>query len=233
MTAHQIKHRFTDAVLFECDVPDDMTSELHTRFVLEKAVESDANLSGANLRGANLRGANLRDANLRDANLSGANLRDANLRDANLSGANLSDANLYYANLSDANLSGANLSGASLSGASLSGANLSGASLSGANLSGANLSGASLSGASLSGAKWRNGIVISKAPLQLYGLTWMVTVLDEHIQIGCQLHKTTEWAGFSDASIAAMDARSALRFWRTNKAAILALAAAHQTQEEY
>ena len=172
MTKHQIKHRFTDAVLFECDVPDDMTSELHTRFVLEKAVESDADLSDANLSGANLR----------YADLSGANLSDANL-----SGANLSGANLYCANLS---------------------------------------------GANLSYAKWRNGIVISKAPLQLYGLNWMVTVLDEYIQIGCQLHKTTEWAGFSDASIAAMDGRSALRFWRTNKAAILALAAAHQTQEE-
>ena len=187
MTKHQIKHRFTDAVLFECDVPDDMTSELHTRFVLEKAVESDANLSGANLRYANLR-----YADLSGADLSGANLSGANLRYANLSAAILSDANLYCANLYCANLSGANLSY----------------------------------------AKWRNGIVISKAPLQLYGLNWMVTVLDEHIQIGCQLHKTTEWAGFSDASIAAMDGRSALRFWRTNKAAILALAAAHQTQEE-
>ena len=178
MTKHQIKHRFTDAVLFECDVPDDMTSELHTRFVLEKAVESDAVL---------------RYADLSDANLGGANLIGANLGGANLSGANLSDANLGYAYLRYADLSGANLSD----------------------------------------AKWRNGIVISKAPLQLYGLNWMVTVLDEHIQIGCQLHKTTEWAGFSDAAIAEMDGRNALRFWRTNKAAILALAAAHQTQEEY
>ena len=151
MTKQQIKHRHTDAVLFECDVPDDMASELYTRFVLEKAVESDANLSDVNLRGANLIGANLISANLR--------------------GANLSDA------------------------------------------------------------KWRNGIVISKEPLQLYGLNWMVTDLDEHIQIGCQLHKTAEWAGFSDAAIAEMDGRNALRFWRTNKAAVLALAAAHQTQE--
>ena len=197
MTKHQIKHCFTDAVLFECDVPDDTASWLDTRFVLEKAVESGANLSGADLSYANLRG-------------------------ANLSGANLSGANLYYANLYCANLRGANLRDA----------NLSDANLSGANLGYANLSGANLSYANLSGAKWRNWIVISKAPLQLYGLTWMVTVLDEHIQIGCQLHKTTEWAGFSDASIAAMDGRSALRFWRTNKAAILALAAAHQTQEE-
>ena len=188
MTKHQIKHCFTDAVLFECDVPDDMTSELHTRFVLEKAVESDAVLRYADLSDANLGGANLGGANLIGANLGGANLSGANL-----SGANLSDANLGYAYLRYADLSGANLSD----------------------------------------AKWRNGIVISKAPLQLYGLNWMVTVLDEHIQIGCQLHKTTEWAGFSDAAIAEMDGRNALRFWRTNKAAILALAAAHQTQEEY
>ena len=73
MTKHQIKHRFTDAVLFECDVPDDTASGLHTRFVLEKAVESGATLIGANLSGANLSVATLSGANLSYANLSGAN----------------------------------------------------------------------------------------------------------------------------------------------------------------
>jgi hypothetical protein len=91
-----IRRRYTEAVLFECDVPADITSGLHTRYVLERAVASganlsDANLSGANLRGAYLSGANLSDANLRGAYLSGANLSDANLSGANLSGANLSD----------------------------------------------------------------------------------------------------------------------------------------------
>jgi len=98
----QILNRYTRAVLFECDVPDDVSSGMAMRHALEKAVASGANLSGAYLSGANLSGANLSDAYLSGANLSGANL----------SGANLSGANLSDANLSDAYLSGANLSGA-------------------------------------------------------------------------------------------------------------------------
>ena len=157
---HQIKHRYTAAVLFECDVPDDMESGLRTRHALEKAVESRANLSGANLSGANLSG-------------------------ANLSGAYLSDANL----------------------------------------SGAYLSGANLSGANLSGAKWRHDITINRAPLQLSGLRWIVYILDDHMQIGCELHTLSEWAAFNDARIVQMDGKNALRFWRNHKAALLALAA--------
>jgi len=102
---HQIKHPYTGAVLFDCDVPDDIPVEQVTCYALEKA-----NLSGVNLSGADLSG----------ADLSGADLSGANLSRANLSGANLSGANLSWANLSRAYLSGANLSGANLSGADLS-----------------------------------------------------------------------------------------------------------------
>ena len=128
---HQIKHRYTDAVLFECDVPDDMESGLRTRHVLEKAVGSRAYLSGAYLSGANL-----------------------------------------------------------------------------------------------SGAKWRDGITINRAPLQLSGLHWAVYILDDHMQIGCELHTLAEWAAFDDARIVEMDGKNALRFWRNHKAALLELAAA-------
>ena len=107
-----------------------------------------------------------------------------------------------------------------------SGANLSGADLSDANLSGANLSGAYLSGANLSGAKWSDGVTINRAPLQIFGLRWPVSILDEHMQIGCQLHTLAAWADFDDAAIAAMDGRDALRFWRAHKAGLLAMAAA-------
>ena len=229
MAKHQIKHRWNDSVLFECDVPDGMASGPRTRYALERAVESHAYLSGANLSGAYLSGANLSDANLSGANLSGANLSDANLSgaylsDTNLSHANLSDANLSDTNLSHANLSDANLSGASLSHANLSGANLSDTNLSHANLSDANLSGASLSHANLSGAKWRDGIVINKPPIQLFGLHWRVTMLDEHMQIGCELHKLSDWAEYDDERIARMDGRNALRFWRAHKDVLLGLA---------
>jgi len=126
----QIRHRYTDTVLFE-GVFESMKALLEAA-IASGAYLRGANLSGANLSGANLRGANLSDANLSGANLSGANLSGANLSGANLSGANLSGANLRGANLSDANLRGANLSGANLRGANLSDANLSGAYLRGA-----------------------------------------------------------------------------------------------------
>ena len=37
MAKHQIKHRWNDSVLFECDVPDDIASGLSTRYALERA----------------------------------------------------------------------------------------------------------------------------------------------------------------------------------------------------
>ena len=234
MAKHQIKHRWNNSVLFECDVPDDMESGLHARYALEKAVESSANLSSANLTGANLTSANLTCANLSSANLTGANLTGANLSSANLTCANLSSANLTSANLTCANLSSANLSDANLTCANLTCANLSSANLSDANLSDANLTGANLtsaylsyanlSDANLSGAKWHDGITINEAPIQLFGLRWRVTILDEHMQIGCELHKLSEWASYDDARIAAMDGREALRFWRAHKTALLGLA---------
>jgi hypothetical protein len=105
-------------------------------------------------------------------------------------------------------------------------ANLIGANLSGANLSRAYLNGANLSRANLSGAKWADGIVISKVPLQISGLHWFVTILDAHMQIGCQLHSLADWAAFDDRQIAEMDGRDALRFWHENKDALLGMARA-------
>ena len=89
---YEIKNRWTDEVLFTCEVPEGMESGVIARHAVETAIAEGANLHGANLHGANLRGANLRDANLRDANLRGANLRCANLYGANLHDANLNDA---------------------------------------------------------------------------------------------------------------------------------------------
>ena len=53
---HQIKHRQTDAVLFECEVPDMVASGMATRHALEQATKAGAYLDGANLDGANLDG---------------------------------------------------------------------------------------------------------------------------------------------------------------------------------
>jgi len=141
--------------------------------------------------------------------------------------ANLRGAYLSGANLSDANLSSAYLSGAYLSRANLSDANLSSAYLSGAYLSDANLSSAYLSGANLIGAKWRNGIVIQRQPIQIYGLEdgWPVSILDEHMEIGCELHAFAEWRSFDDRAILKMNGKEALVFWRRYGPALLALCA--------
>lgn len=70
----QIKDCFTEAVIFECEVPEGIQSGMALRHALEKAVEQKANLRGANLRGADLGGADLGGANLSGANLRGADL---------------------------------------------------------------------------------------------------------------------------------------------------------------
>ena len=115
-TTIQIKHRYTDTVLFECS-----ESGMTTRHALEKAVSAKTNLYGANLGGAYLGGANLGGANLGGANLGGADLYGANLRGADLRGAHLRGANLRGANLGGAYLYGANLGGANLGGKKLIG----------------------------------------------------------------------------------------------------------------
>jgi len=130
---------------------------------------------------------------------------------------------LYTADIPDDTPSGMEMS-AALEKATQARANLEGAYLAGAYLAGAYLAGANLAGANLAGAKWRDGVVISKTPIQLYGLHWVVTILDAHMQIGCELHSLAEWAAFDDARIVAMDGRDALRFWRDHKEALLSLA---------
>ena len=144
----EIKHRWTGAVLYACEVPQEH-SGMAMRYALEKAVAIRPRIV---LRDAVLRGADLSDADLSGADLSGADLSDADLSDADLSGAFLRGADLSDADLSGADLRDAVLRGAVLSGADLSGADLSDADLRGAVLGDADLSGADLSGADLSGA---------------------------------------------------------------------------------
>ncbi|MDC4714839.1 pentapeptide repeat-containing protein [Acinetobacter baumannii] len=202
----EIKNRWTEEVLFTCDVPDGMESGMIARHALESAIADDANLSDADLRGANLRG-----ANLYGADLSGADLRDANLSDADLRGANLRGANLY---------------GADLSGADLRGADLRGADLSDANLYGANLRGANLYGADLRGAK--------APPLVVYGLRWDVIISGlGKMRIGCQEHSVEDWKSFDDARITGMDSE-ALEFWNQYKSMLLNMCDSyvHSAQEE-
>ena len=156
----EIKNRWTGAVLFTADVPDETKSGLITRVALEQAVAGGTDLSGADLSGAYLSGADLRGTDLSGADLSGADL----------SGAYLSGAYLSGADLRGTDLSGADLSGADLSGAYLSGADLRGTDLSGADLSGADLSGAYLSGADLTPIRDDMWAVLSATPAEVPAL---------------------------------------------------------------
>jgi Pentapeptide repeats (8 copies) len=204
MTIEQfnIKDRWTGAVMFTAEISTtpDMLPSIKLGLAVKWAVKEKKNLT---------------DANLTDANLTGANLADANL-----TGAYLADANLTGAYLADANLTGAYLAGANLADA-----NLTGAYLAGAYLADANLTGAYLTGAYLADAKWRDGIPLTRQPIQLYGLRWPVTILDSHMVIGCQEHSLERWWDFSDALIAKMNS-NALEFWHAHKAMLQALCGA-------
>ena len=69
----------------------------------------------------------------------------------------------------------------------------------------------------------------ANGPLSIYGLCGDVWISDTRMKIGHQLHSHAEWAAFDDESIVAMD-RQALRFWRDNKAVLMALCALHSSK---
>ena len=114
MTKIEIKNRWNSAVIYSCDVPDDVPSGMAFRHALEKAVANGTNLSGTDLSSAELSSANLRGADLSSANLSSADLSSADLRGADLSSAELRSTNLRGADLRSTNLSSAELSSANL-----------------------------------------------------------------------------------------------------------------------
>ena len=225
----QVKNRFSGEVQFTAEIDCDEGAPLGVKLGLavKWAVKAGAYLVRANLAGANLADANLAGADLADANLAGANLVRADL-----AGANLADAYLVRANLADANLAGANLVRADLARANLADAylvraNLAGANLAGADLARANLTGANLADANLAGAKWGKRCC-TKPPIQINGLfkSYIVTILDDAMQIGCELHGLDEWRGFDDRRLVQMDGKEAAAAWRANKAALFAIAEA-------
>jgi len=201
----EIVNRFSGEVIFSHEADENSLA-----ITLTKAVKDGANLDGANLTRANLARANLTRANLYGANLDGANLYGANLTRANLDGANLYGANLDGANLARANLYGANLDGANLTRANLTRANLYGANLTRANLDGAKIDGES----------------IAIQPIMVSGLLWWVLVSDGYMRIGCQHHKHSEWAEFTEPQISEM-ATQALEFWKVWKTPLMAICEKH------
>src|SRR3990167_368904 len=132
------------------------------------------------------------------------------------------------ADLGDADLGGADLRGADLGDADLRGADLRDADLRGADLGNADLGGADLRGADLGGAKIHNNIVITKAPIQIIGLTWSITIWDQHMQIGCKFHSHDDWGNFTDEDWVRMGGKDALKMKNTQFPAIIMICNAHR-----
>ena len=64
--------------------------------------------------------------------------------------------------------------------------------------------------------------------LDLNRSPWDVSITSDGMLIGCKTFSHSEWAGFSDSEISAMEQR-ALAFWKENKAELMSLCA-HMAQ---
>ena len=122
-------------------------------------------------------------------------------------------------------------SGADLGDANLRSANLRSANLRSANLGDANLWGANLGDANLWGAKIETNITVTKPPIQILGLEWLVTIWDAHMQIGCEFHSHNKWIGFSDDDWLRMGGKAALKMKREQFPAIIKLCDLHKPNE--
>jgi Pentapeptide repeats (8 copies) len=139
MTKIEIKHRYTNAVLFSHEAEGNTVAITLKLAIAEGTIMRDADMRGADMRGANMRGADMSGADMSGADMSGADMSDADMRGANMRGANMSGANMSDADMRGADMSGADMSGADMSGADMSGANMRGADMRDANMSGSNL----------------------------------------------------------------------------------------------
>lgn len=120
----QIKHQFTDKVLFEHKGRNNTIAK-----TLQKALEcgadlTEADLSGEDLSGVDLSGSNLKGVEFMHARLSGAKFKNADLSGVNFTGADLTNANFYEANLTGANFMFSCLSGAIFLKATIKDANI-------------------------------------------------------------------------------------------------------------
>lgn len=71
------------------------------------------------------------------------------------------------------------------------------------------------------------GARVTKSIISIIGLHWRVDISDNHMQIGCQHHLTSDWLNFDAHVIDKMDI-GALDCWKTLKPALQALIAARK-----
>ncbi len=89
-----------------------------------------------------------------------------------------------------------------------------------------------LRGAYLRGAKIRDGITVSKAPIQVRGLCWPVIIWDQHMHIGCEFHLHEEWRNFDDEDWLRMGGKEALHMKREQFPMLIGLCDQHRPKEE-
>jgi len=147
-------------------------------------------------------------------------------------GVDLRCADLSYADLRNVNFSGVNLSYVDFSSAYLSYANLSYVNLTRADFTSADLRGVRFIGATLTDAIYDTNVPMSYPPVAVTGLRWNVMILDQHMEIGCELHSHDGWAEFTDSKILTMAGRKALEFWLEHRITLLALCRSHAAECE-
>jgi uncharacterized protein YjbI with pentapeptide repeats len=96
----------------------------------------------------------------------------------------------------------------------------------GGTFEGGTFEGGTFEGGTFWGGDFEGGTSTKLQPLYLAGLCWQITITDEHMTIGCETHKLSDWWAFDDSTIDAMDRNDALPFWRAHKATLRALCAA-------
>lgn len=73
------------------------------------------------------------------------------------------------------------------------------------------------------GNAWVSVGNIERPVIVVSGLRWTVTIMPEHMRIGCQVHSIDRWDSFSEHDIDMMD-EDALSFWKKYKSVLMSLA---------
>lgn len=168
----------------------------------------EVNLYGADCREADFRGADLFGADFREAEIGGANFSNANMRGVDFRWASGRWSYFRWASCNGANFQSADLIGADFCGSDCRSANFRTAKLGGADLRWTNLRGSDLYRTDLSEATGNGKEIIT-----IQSDLWIVVRTADCMQIKCHLHRIQRWWEFTDAQIAAMDAR-APQWWR-------------------
>ncbi len=134
--------------------------------------------------------------------------------------SDLSCCALYYSNLIVTNFTGCDFRCSDFKYVNFTGCNFTDCNLIGCDFSWCNFNHSIFKNTIIT----EEGDVINEIPIQITGLKWTVTIFDQHMKIGCELHKFSDWESFSDERINDINL-SALTFWKKNKQFLLSACA--------